>query len=102
MIDKEKIKKVLREKIEDVHNLGERAGGSGHLSYRSLSEIEISELRTIFQKGKKAFEVKCSYNIYIETEFEHTPGEEDFLTEEYQKIIIIDTDMNILEISDDL
>ena len=68
------IEHVIREDIHKRRNLGEHTrGGSGHLSYRSLSKFKLGKLKKTKHQEGIAFEVICTYDVYIETEFMHSP-----------------------------
>jgi len=47
-----------------------------------------------------AFEVICTYDIYTETEFMHSPDMDELYTEHYKDKFIIDSDLRILEVND--
>ena len=94
------LRKKIIDKLNEIHKLGEHAGGSGHLSYRSLSKIELTEPKSILFEGSPAFEVEINYRIFTETEFEYDPDEEDYLTESYYKKITFDDELNILDYLD--
>jgi len=98
--EKNLLEQKIREKISEVYKLGEHAGGGGHLSYRSLSDLSIGEPKEFSFQGKKAFEIICEYKIYTETEFMHPPDMEDLFTEKHKDKIIIDEELNILDFID--
>ena len=60
-------KQEIMEKIEEYldSKSGEKAGGSGHLSNVSISQITIDEVK----KTGKMVEVTFSYNVGIISEF---------------------------------
>jgi len=95
------IEQVIREDIQKRRNLGEHArGGSGHLSYRSMSKFKLGKLKKTKRQEGLAFEVICTYEIYTETEFMHSPDMDELYTEHYKDTFIIDSDFRILEIND--
>ena len=100
MEDKTELTEIILKKLNEIHKLGEHAGGSGHLSYRSLSKLDLKKPKHIDIEGIRAFEVKISYKIYTESEFEYDPDEDDYLTESYNKKITYDEELNILDITD--
>jgi hypothetical protein len=96
MMDKSKIESIIREEISKLRKLGEHAGGSGHLAYRSLIKFELSEPKEIKYEDKEVFEVICKYDIYTETEFLHPPENDEYYTEHYTDKFILDKDLKIL------
>lgn len=97
-IDTNKLKKIIQNEIEKRHKLGEFAGGSGHLSYRSVSKLELETPKEIKFKGKIAYQIAFKFNIYTETEFLHSPEDNDtYFTERHQVKVIFDKNINILE-----
>ena len=95
------IEQVIREEIDKHRNLGEHArGGSDHLSYRSMSKFKLGKLKKTKNQEGKAFEVICTYDVYTETEFMHSPDMDELYTEHYKDIFILDSDFKILEVSD--
>ena len=61
MIDKSKLKELLLGEIEKRHKLGEQVGGSGHLGYVSLTNLEIGEPAEIEYNGEKTFEIPFTF-----------------------------------------
>ena len=95
------IEQVIREEIHKRRNLGEHTpGGSGHLSYRSLSQFKMGKLKKISRQEGIVFEVICTYDIYTETEFIHSPDMDELYTEHYKDKFILDSDFRILEVND--
>jgi len=62
-------KKIVGQYIESVEDLGEKAGGSGHLGFKSFGLDEISEP----EKVPEGWKVSFKYTIYIESEFAYDP-----------------------------
>lgn len=60
-------KEEILDKIEEYlkHQTGEKAGGSGHLSSLTISDITIHEIK----KTNKQLEVTFSYTVDILSEF---------------------------------
>ena len=54
--------------------------------------------KTKHQEGL-AFEVICTYDIYTETEFMHSPDMAELYTEHYKDKFIIDKDFKILNVN---
>ncbi len=98
MIDEKKMKSIIQEEIEKLRKLGEHAGGSGHLAFRSIIKFKLSEPKEVEYEGKEATEVICKYDIYTETEFLHAPEDDEFYTEHYNDKFILDKDLKILTI----
>ena len=92
----EKIKKRVNELIKEKRKLGEHAGGSGHLAYRSFTKYDLSALKEIIYNDKVAYELIAEYSIYTETEFLHDPEEDDLYTEHYKDKFVFDKDLNLL------
>jgi len=65
-----------------------------------MSKFKLGKLKkTKYQEGI-AFEVICTYDIYTETEFMHSPDMDELYTEHYKDKFIIDSDFKILEVND--
>ena len=98
MVEIKEIEHVIKEEIQKRRNLGEHArAGSGHLSYRSMSKFKLGKLKKTKHQEGLAFEVICTYDIYTETEFLHSPDMDELYTEHYKDKFIIDRDFRILE-----
>ena len=100
MPDIKDLEKKIREEINKKRNLGEHAGGSGHLAFRSITKFNLGELKEITYKGKQAYEITCEYEIYTETEFLHPPENDKYYTEHYKDKFIFDQKLNILVLED--
>ena len=96
MLDQNKLKQIIREKIGKLRNLGEHSGGSGHLAYRSITKFNLREPKEIVYNDIDALEIICEYEIYTETEFLHPPEADEYFTEHYRDKIIISKDYDIL------
>jgi len=95
------IESVIKKEIQKRRNLGEHArGGSGHLSYRSMSKFELGKLKKTKSQEGIAFEIICMYDVYTETEFMHSPDMDELYTEHYKDTFILDSDFKILEVKD--
>ena len=95
------IETVIREEIHKRRNLGEHArGGSDHLSYRSICDFKLGKLKKTKVQEVIALEIICTYDIYTETEFMHSPDMDELYTEHYKDKFIIDSDFRILEVND--
>jgi len=96
MSDLKEIEHSIKEEIHKLRNLGEHAReGSDHLSYRSMSKFKLGKLKKTKRQGRLAFEVICTYDIYTETEFMHSPDMDELYTEHYKDKFIIDSDFRI-------
>ena len=60
----------------------------------------MGKLKKRKYQEREAFEVICTYNVYTETEFMHSPDMDELYTEHYKDTFIIDSDFRILEIND--
>ena len=92
---------VIKEDILKRRNLGEHTrGGSGHLSYRSMSKFKLGKLKKTKDQEGFIYEVISTYDIYTETEFMHSPDMDGLYTEHYKDTFIIDSAFRILEINE--
>jgi len=93
------IENLIKKEIYKRRNLGEHTrGGSDHLSYRSMSKFKLGKLKKTKHQEKLAFTVICTYDIYTETEFMHSPDMDELYTEHYKDTFILDSDFKILEV----
>lgn len=69
MLTEKKIREIVESQIRQDNELGERAGGSGHLSYVSYRIDEI--IPRDLQDGRT--EIAYTYTLIIETEFTYYP-----------------------------
>jgi hypothetical protein len=100
MVEIKEIEHVIREEIYKLRNLGEHAReGSDHLYYRSISKFKLGKLKKTKSQERLAFEVICTYDIYTETEFLHSPDMDELYTEHYKDKFIIDRDLRIVEVN---
>ncbi|MFX0011824.1 MAG: hypothetical protein ACFE9R_16030 [Candidatus Hermodarchaeota archaeon] len=96
------LEEATKREIFKLRNLGEHGRkGSDHLSFRSLLKFSINKIKKVKKKGKLIYKVICTYEIYTETEFLHTPDMDDFYTEHYKDIFIFDTNYNLLDIQEE-
>jgi len=96
VFDYKKVEEIIREDISKRRQLGEHAGGSGHLAYRSITEFKLVNPKETNYKGKEAYEIVCNYDIYTETEFLHAPEDDELYTEHYTEVFIISKENEIL------
>ena len=83
--------------IEDflrVHlKLGDRVGGSGHMAHVSLGEITIIDQKEIRFNDKPAIELRVSYILWFEREFEMTDDNIDLFREAHELKLILQNDV---------
>lgn len=97
VIDKVKLKEIISEEIKKQYNIGESAGGSGHLSFVSITQIEIEKELKIEFNNSDALEFIFSFKTYKESEFIHNdPEMEMYNTRTYHDIIIINEKCEVL------
>ena len=77
-MNEQQIMGKIRENLDQ--KLGEKAGGSGHLSQVSISDIKIEDITKVTQHNKTHLKVQYSYTVDILSEFsyaeEHDPDKE--------------------------
>ena len=77
-MNKEEILEKIKEHL--AKETGEKSGGSGHLSFVSISDITIDEIEETIKDREKLLRVSYSYRVDIESEFtlaeEHDPEKE--------------------------
>ena len=101
MSDLKEIEDSIKKEVNKLRNLGEHGReGSDHLAYRSISKFKLGKLKKTKHQEGIAFEVICTYDIYTETEFMHSPDMDELYTEHYKDKFIIDSDFRILEVDD--
>lgn len=78
-MNEQEIMKKINEILDERR--GDRAGGSGHLSNVTISEVRIDHTEENTIQGKKHLKVEFSYTVDIESEFsvaeepdEHEPA----------------------------
>lgn len=100
MFDEQKLEKSIRNYVNNRRQLGQNAGGSGHIGYKSLSDFKLIEVNQKRFKGNDVNEAIITYSIITESEFsyatEEDDGMEDFYTSHYMERIIVDKDYNII------
>ena len=92
MIDRKKLEKTIRSIIESEENLGEQAGGSGHLSNVSYT---IDRIGTPFH-DEENWSVLVVYTIVVETEFTVYPDRPPY-ERTYARTIIVDKEGNVVD-----
>jgi hypothetical protein len=68
MNDQEILKKINQ--ALDIRR-GDKAGGSGHLSHVTISDVRIDHKEEVTIQGKKHLKVGYSYTVDIESEFSY-------------------------------
>ena len=81
---KEKIGKLSEKEIDKQVNLGEQAGGSGHLAYVSyrIDDIRISEA----QKGY--VQIDYDYTLFTEAEFTCYPDNPPYESSHQNRVLV--------------
>lgn len=75
---------LILERVTKNENLGEHAGGSGHLSHTSLHDLKV-----VSQKNTSlGLEVEYSYTLVVTTEFTIEPDNPPYEYHRKAKIII--------------
>ena len=101
MISQEKLGEIVKKEIYKKRNLGEHSRkGSDHLYYRDITFFDLGKLKKKKVQGESVYEVVCKYDIYTETEFLHTPDQDELYTEHYKDKFIFNANFNLLEIQD--
>jgi hypothetical protein len=65
-----------------------------------MSKFKLGKLKKTKLQEQAAFKVICTYDVYTETEFMHSPDMDELYTEHYKDTFVIDSDFRILEIND--
>ena len=100
MRDRERLKTIILDEIGNRHKFGEQAGGSGHMGYASLTNLEIGDPAEIEFEGKQAYEIPFDFETYTESEFHYATDDDDsddWYRNRYRGKIIVDTDLNVLD-----
>ena len=63
-----------------------------------MSKFKLGKLKKIKHQEGIAFTVICTYDVYTETEFMHSPDMDELYTEHYKDTFILDNDFRILEV----
>ncbi|UCE20461.1 MAG: hypothetical protein JSV84_09040 [Gemmatimonadota bacterium] len=93
------LKDLILAEISIRHTLGEQVGGSGHLGFVSLTNLEIGEPVEIKFKEKQAFEILFSFETYTESEFHYATDDDDsddMYRSIYHAKIIVDKELKVL------
>lgn len=92
MISKEKIEQIVSGVIHRDEDIGERAGGSGHMSDTAFTIDEISEPVEV----SDGWEIEYRYTTMISTEFTYEPDNPPYRYH-HTKIIIINENGSIVK-----
>lgn len=95
--DIECIKALIVQEFQREHGLGESTGGSGHLSFTSITRIDPGPPREVTFKQRAAIEVPFEIETYTETEFVHSTDEDAYYKHAYVGLIVLDAVMNVLD-----
>ena len=76
-------KQVILNEIAKHRKIGEHAGGSDHLSFVSITKLDIKDPKQITHDQKPAFEVIFTIETYTETEFMHHPKDDHYYKGKY-------------------
>jgi hypothetical protein len=94
MIERGRAKEIVRRKIELDHSLGESVGGSGHLGYTSIANIEIKNIIRKDDAASVYWEITYEYVLETTTEFTVYPDNPPYRST-YRKIVRTDSEGNI-------
>ena len=101
LVESKEIERVIKEEIYKLRNLGEHVrGGSDHLSYRYMSKFKLGKLKKKKDQEERAFKIICTYDIYTETEFMHSPDMDELYTEHYKNKFFLNSDLRIVKVKD--
>lgn len=91
MLSRKEVKTIIKSKIRTDENIGQLAGGSGHLSHTSFSITDF----TVNSSSEGSTKVYYEYVFSVESEFTHYP---DNPPREYQysKFIVLDNNHKIV------
>lgn len=91
MFSEERLREIVTHQIREEEELGESAGGSGHLGFSDFDLLKIA--RPVAFKGRQQglWKLNFEYRITIETEFTYEPDNppDEYV---YSKSITIDRD----------
>jgi len=85
-LSNEKINQIITKYLEVSENVGEHAGGSGHLSDKS---VKITKIFEAFLNAPNTWEISFQYVVFVITEFTYYPDNPPHETH-YKSSIIID------------
>ena len=84
MLTKEQIETAVQRQIEKDENLGDQAGGSGHMSYVSYTVDEIGDpVETDY-----GWEVDYKYTVVVTTEFTIEPDNPPYTYPKVGNVVI--------------
>lgn len=92
--DRHKLLEVIKAQISNHHKIGESAGGSGHLSDKSIQNLKIVETKKIKFQNKEAFQSDFTFETATISEFTMA-GEEH--VSKYSGKIVFDKDLDVLD-----
>lgn len=91
MFKEEEIREIVKQKIETDEQLGNQAGGSGHLGFKGyvLNEVKTKQL------SESKLEIRYAYTVYVETEFTYYPDNPP-MEYPHSGVMVVDKNKNIL------
>ena len=91
-----KVKKKLKDYLDNKHKAGERTGGSGHLGFLSIENINVENIQRKPGQEPCKYEISYKYDVFVETEFEHT-GDANFGKKHYTDKVTMDENYVIID-----
>ena len=95
MITESKLKDIVKAKITQDEDLGDQAGGSGHLGHVSYLIDSIRKPERVQTDVGDEWKISYDYTLIVETEFTYYPDNPP-REYKYRKTIIIDDDGEII------
>ncbi len=86
MLTENDILEIINQKIHSDEELGEQAGGSGHLGFVSYSIDDY----TVTRISSELIEIKFKYTLITETEFTYYPDNPPHASHIEKKIFVND------------
>jgi hypothetical protein len=96
MLSPERTREIVTRTIEHDEQLGEQAGGSGHLAEVSYEIDEIAAPVEVVDEGRTLFEIAYAYTLITVTEFTIYPDNPPHESS-YRKSIVVDEEGTIVE-----
>ena len=100
MINKTRLREAVLGEIGKRHKLGEHAGGSGHLGYVHLTNLDMGEPVEIEYNEKLAYEIHFTFETYTESEFHYASDDtdsNDIYSNTCRAKIVVDEALRILD-----
>jgi len=83
-MDKDVLEQLVSEQIEKTEKLGDRAGGSGHMSHVSFRIDKIKSRKLDREKTEISYE----YTLMVETEFTYYPDNPPYEYPNVGKLVV--------------